>query len=116
MTNEKDDNMKITEPYSRPSVAYGGCAMGWALEFDPVVMKLVSEVVERQCYHGKNKRGQKITEFTIEELAEVIADIMLRVLLYAGQRDILKIKPDLDTSQATRIPEQSSKILQEDPV
>jgi len=81
--------MQTTVEHNRLPVAYEGCPEDWAREFDPIVMKLVSQVTERQCYHGTNKQGQKITEFTIGELSEVIADVMLRVLLYAEWRGIL---------------------------
>jgi hypothetical protein len=108
--------MKTTLEHFRIPATYCGCEEGWEREFDPVVMKLVSQVVQRQCYHGKNKRGQNITEFTVEELSEVIADVVLRVLLYAGWRGMFNPNPVHDVFQAIRTPEPSGDVVTGEPV
>jgi hypothetical protein len=58
---------------------------------------LVENVIKQQCHNGKNIRGKTVTEITVEELSEAIADVMLRVFLYAGWRDLLNIKGPLLT-------------------
>jgi NTP pyrophosphatase (non-canonical NTP hydrolase) len=104
--------MEVILKHERLEDYYGGYDEGWTKEFDPIVMKLVEQAIGRQCYNGKNIRGKQVTELTIEELSEAIADVVLRVLLYAGWRDILNIKSAVtDAVQAIHNPVQSDNSL-----
>jgi hypothetical protein len=94
--------------YIETPVLYAGCTEGWARDFDPVVRKLVSQSIGRKCDNEQNIRGKNITEFSIEDLSEIIADVMLRVILYTGWRDLLKLRTTItDALQDTRTPVQS---------
>ena len=99
--------MKAIPEYDDAPVKYEGCTEGWAREFDPVVEKLESQAIGRQCYGEKNVRGKNITEFSIEEFSAIMADVMLRVVLYGGWRGLLKIHTTAtDELQDTRTPVQ----------
>jgi hypothetical protein len=110
MTETKD---AIPE-YVEIPVKYAGCTEGWARDFDPVVEKLVSQAIGRQCNNEQNIRGKNITEFSIEELSKIMADVVLRVILYAGWRDLLEIRTIVtDVLQDNRTPSQPGCSLQD---
>jgi len=78
--------------YERTPISYGGCTEAWAREFDTVVKQLVSQAIGRKCDEGKDIRGINITELSIEDVSAITASIVLRIILYAGWRDLLGIK------------------------
>jgi len=90
--------MKSIVEYVDVPVEYAGCTEGWGREFDYVVEKIVSQSIGRHCYNDKNIRGKNIAEFSIEEISTIIADVMLRVMLYSGWRDILKTQATIGES------------------
>ena len=93
--------------YEHTPVSYGGCTEAWAREFDPVVEQLVSQAIGRQSCDGKDIRGRNITEFSIADVSAIIAGVVLRVILYAGWRDILNIKAVVADVLDIRTPVQS---------
>jgi hypothetical protein len=106
--------MQAIPEYNDVSERYEGCTEAWAREFDPVVEKLVSQAIGRQCYGEKNIRDKNITEFTIEEFGAIVADVVLRTLLYAGWRDLLKIRTDvMNEIQDIRTLVQSGSIVRD---
>jgi hypothetical protein len=105
--------MNAIPEYNRTPVKYDGCTEGWAREFDPIVRKLVEQAVGRHGDGTTSIHGKNITEFSIDEFAGIIADVMLRTILYSGWRDLLNINAAVAAAfQDTHTPARSESTPQ----